>query len=638
MVEASPPETVLRRLLGFLNFSSSHPGPSLLADLNAVYASTVVAVDYETFVERRDAERIEQDERRSPESSQPGNVLRAAAVPPPEWQRVRAILTDGLDHLQATEAAFADTAQARRVIAIVFEALPSAYLSFHAETLRHITPIEFWQVFLVGEFLGTVLEVAKHDLASPVLPSSPRSARDAGMVPAEVGLEAEESLAVPFAALVGRTVERLNDYLGYRPVASLETQKTQPYSQEYVKAVPLYVRDAGVAVGPYRPVIEAALDLLRRTDANLLRLAQYDPDGLLEFAVDLRAYDFDHPVNKRPNYHFGLWDPARVGLNGRYQRFVIQEVTLDSLMARTLESPIGPPSERLTEAAAVLAGIILMASGISGYGPGAHDSTVQLPQLLPKIARYRDQFYEALLGSVPPEHRARLIEEAVRLRQPFAGARQNLNAELAGRRSSQLERVALARVFARLGYADAARAEIGRVATPSARIACEIDCRLDAADQAIGQGRLGDALGEVGTVLKVIRRGILSGAVIDPWNILGFDASFPLFDTTDAVAHDHRADELSAWIDQLFSLHARIWSEASARSDRGLTAAAESSFDTVRMWWRQFAAHEVSSLDAPNGGRCLLRGRTGRVGAATLARRRRGRGERGLLGVTRGHV
>ena len=41
---------------------------------------------------------------------------------------------------------------------------------------------------------------------------------------------------------------------------------------------------------------------------------------------------------------------------------------------------------RLCEAAAVLAGTMLMASSVSGSGPDTHDSSVSLTSLLPKIA------------------------------------------------------------------------------------------------------------------------------------------------------------------------------------------------------------------------------------------------------------
>jgi hypothetical protein len=77
--------------------------------------------------------------------------------------------------------------------------------------------------------------------------------------------------------------------------------------------------------------------------------------------VDPRAYDFDHPANKRPNYHFGQWDPNQIDNQGRYRRYVIQEVTLQALMRRLEDESGVPRHELLFEAAAVLAGTILMA-------------------------------------------------------------------------------------------------------------------------------------------------------------------------------------------------------------------------------------------------------------------------------------
>ena len=54
-------------------------------------------------------------------------------------------------------------------------------------------------------------------------------------------------------------------------------------------------------------------------------------------------------------------------------------------------------SELKVEAAAVLAGTMLMASGVSGLGPETFDSTQTLGTLLPVIAAYRDVFYEQLM-------------------------------------------------------------------------------------------------------------------------------------------------------------------------------------------------------------------------------------------------
>ena len=59
------------------------------------------------------------------------------------------------------------------------------------------------------------------------------------------------------------------------------------------------------------------------------------------------------------------------------------------------------------EAGAVLAGTILMASGISGSGPDTHDSNTTLMTLIPRIATYRDVFYERLIDRLDGDHAER---------------------------------------------------------------------------------------------------------------------------------------------------------------------------------------------------------------------------------------
>ena len=78
----------------------------------------------------------------------------------------------------------------------------------------------------------------------------------------------------------------LNDFIGFRPVAVLESKKIEPYPHEWVRPVPLYLRGAGVVTGRYRQVVERALELLRTTDADLLRQACFDPALLDELALN----------------------------------------------------------------------------------------------------------------------------------------------------------------------------------------------------------------------------------------------------------------------------------------------------------------------------------------------------------------
>ena len=395
-------------------------------------------------------------------------------------------------------------------------------------------------------------------------------------------------------------ISELNDHLGHRPVATLESQKIEPYAHEWVRPVPIYVRGAGVAVGAHQEVVEAALKLLADTEDDLLRAACFDLKLLDELAVDPRAYDFEHPVNKRPNYHFGQWDPHCIDGQGRYRRYVVQQVTLDTLMKRLVDGEGIPHDELVVEAAAVLVGTILMAAGVSGTGPDTHDSTVTLSNLLPHIARYRDDFYERLIGRITGAHGERLRAEAKERKQPFGGARQHLNAELARRRASQLEHVHLAKIFARMGYAEAATKQANIVPSASARMQCQIDCWLTDGHQAIQQDELPRAVALLPQIIGLLRRAIECGAVIDPWNILGFDAHFSLFPAMENSVHDHRADELVLMIEQIFDLYSHAWSEAAARDDLALCGQIADSFHDTAAWWHQFAAHEVESVEAVN--------------------------------------
>ncbi|MCH5376820.1 MAG: hypothetical protein JJ992_22870, partial [Planctomycetes bacterium] len=381
-------------------------------------------------------------------------------------------------------------------------------------------------------------------------------------------------------------------------MATLESQKIEPYRHEWVRPVPLYVRDAGVAVGRYREVVEVALNLLAETQEDILREAYFDPDHLDELAYDPRAYDFDHPVNKRPNYHFGQWDPHHIDNHGFYRRYVAQQVTLDALTAR-LETCLDLPREELVfEAAAVLAGTIIMSTGISGSGPETHDSTVSLATLLPRIAAYRDAFYERLLDRMKGRHGERLRREAVQRRQPFGGARQHLNAELARRRAAQLEHVHLAAIFARMGFPDAAEVQADVVPAASARMLCQIDCRLTDGDLSVDGGDLPRAASLLEEVMDWIRRGIECGAIVDPWNILGFDGNFSLFPALENSVRDHRVDDLVALMEQVFALYSRVWSEAAARDQAALCEQVAARFRETATWWRKYAAHEVSSVEA----------------------------------------
>lgn len=484
----------------------------------------------------------------------------------PAWRLALERLEEELPRLSGRSATFADAGQAHAVLRLLGGGLLPAYREFHTDLLFHQAEEALFGAFFVGRACEAILQQ---------------------------GAPWDES-----ARIVPGALARLNDYIGHRPVAVLETRRHEPYPHEWVRPVPLYIEGAGVEFGRYHDVVTHALAILRATDEYILRAAQFDPASLEELAFDPRAYDFDHPVNKRPNYHFGQWDPHRIDNEGRYRRFVVQQVTLEALLARVEAESELPREQILYEAAAVLAGTMLMAAGISGSGPSAHDSTVTLSSLLPTVAAYRDAFYEQLIRLAPPVHRQRLEQEARTRHQPFGGARQHLNAWLARRRASQLEHVHLAKIFARMGHADAAARQAGIVPVASARMLCEIDCRLTAGGQAVLAGDLPLAMTLARGIVDLLHRAIACGAIIDPWNLLGFDAHFSLFPALENSVHDHRADELVALMEQIFGLFSRIWSAAAAEDQQQLCQQVRSEFEATATWWRQFAAHTVSSVDA----------------------------------------
>ncbi|MFO0902458.1 MAG: hypothetical protein U0939_05620 [Pirellulales bacterium] len=501
------------------------------------------------------------------------NRLFAAAgpcrnAPPATWQVVVRWLQGRRDAIRGKTPAFSDTTQVDAVLDLLANHVLPAYLDFHRDLLFHQNDQSLFNSLFLGRVCEAILKQG-----------GPWDETD---------------------RIVRDSIRTLNDYVGHRPVATLEQRKLEIYAHERLRPVPLYVRGAGVAPGPTEQVVTAALKLLEETDAEIRRAAHFDLALLDELSFDPRAYDFDHPANKRPNYHFGQWDPHQIDLQGRYRRFVVQQVTLNALMQRVWDGGPIPHEQLVTEAAAVLAGTILMASGVSGSGPDTHDSSVTLSNLLPNIARYRDRFYERLIRRMTGAHAERLGSEAAERQQPFGGARQHLNAELARRRASQVEHVHLAKIFARMGFPAAASRQAAVVPTASARMICQIDCWLAEGQQAIRAGDVESAVRLLGQIRDMLRRAISCGAIIDPWNILGFDANFSLFPSPDNSIHDHRADELCALMDHLFSLYGQAWSESVVRGNDALSAQIKRQFRELVDWWHPYATHAVTSVEAVN--------------------------------------
>ena len=257
----------------------------------------------------------------------------------PTWQAIGGLLRSELQAVRGTRDAFRQVDQVEAILGLVFDAAVPAYREFHRDLLFHHADQSLFQPFFVGRVCEAVLQ--------------------------QGGPWKQPDRIIPAA------LHQLNDYLGHRPVAVLRTeQKIQPYDHEWVRPIPLWIRGAGVAAGPYRELIETALAVLEATDPSLLFEAMFSIEQLDELALDPRAYDFDHPVNKRPNYLFGQWDMNRLDNSGRSRRFVLQQITLNAMLDRLAHHGKLPRKQVLFEEAAVLAGTMLMGSGVGGSRPG----------------------------------------------------------------------------------------------------------------------------------------------------------------------------------------------------------------------------------------------------------------------------
>src|SRR6478736_2511014 len=303
---------LLEVAVGYLNFSSGASDPKFLRAISTLFAAVEGNCDGR---------------------QQPATVLC-------DW------LDRRMDELSASASAFGDVSQARSVVRLLRDHLMPAYRAFHRDLLWHQSDRELWQPLLLGRSFEAILS--------------------------QSGPWGESK------RIVDGALEALNDYLGYRPVAVLESERQmEPYAHERVCPIPLYVKDVGVAPGMYKELVEQALTILNQCDPDIRQQAWFDPQLVEELAVDPRAYDFDHPASKRPNHHFGQWDLHRVDNRGYYRRFVLQQITLDAMLSRVgaVEGESGRVGERekpaaagardelMYEAAAVLAGTILMASG-----------------------------------------------------------------------------------------------------------------------------------------------------------------------------------------------------------------------------------------------------------------------------------
>ncbi|HKA07589.1 MAG TPA: hypothetical protein VKD71_10050 [Gemmataceae bacterium] len=529
-------------LLGYLNYSDGQPNPKFQRAVDDAYS-----------------------------------VLAQRNISRP-WEALGRWVAEQAETLvQSGSSAFRDLTQAKAVAALAFGPVLTAYREHHRDLLAHQSDEAVFNSFFAARTCEAVL--------------------------GQGGSWDERE------RIIAGTLHRLNDYVGHRPIAILETRpQTELYPHERLRPVPLFLRNVGAAFGPYREVVDRAVRILEQTASEIKDDAWFDLALMDELSFDPRAYDHGHPVNRRPNYLFGEWDPHLIDNKGHYRRFVVRQAVLDALLAR-MANPTSahrelqdPPSALLFEAAAVLAGTILMASGVCGDGPTAHDSEARLATLVPEVARYRDTFYTRLLETLAGDHGDLLRAEAKRLKQPFGGIRQHLNQELAKQRAAQLQNHELAILLAEMGFPDASRHYAGRIPTTSARILSEVAIRQTSAELAVANDRTADAAALLPEVEDLVTRGIECGALADPWNILGYQGLYPLFQAREDSTHDHRNEELIDALIRQFDLYARLLAAAAASGDARTRESLTKGVRKLATWWDRFAAYEVADVPRLHGG------------------------------------
>lgn len=484
---------------------------------------------------------------------------------------LRELLLAELEKVSGSSPAFEDTQQARQVIELALTELLSAYRTHHADLLFHLNPLEFEQPFLIGVFFEAVLS--------------------------------QGSPWVETDRIVQSALKSVNDFVGYRPVPVLENgMRMEIYNRERFRPLPIYIEGVGAAAGPYHALISSTIEFLKQAPRDLLLEAHFDLDLMEELAVDLRAHDHLHPVNKRTNYMFGEWDPHRIDVKGRYRRVVLRQIILDALV-KWVDDPASrtPRAERLFDAAAALCGTMLMASSICGSGPGALDSSVTLTSLLPIVARRRDAFYERLMQNVDGARSKRLKREEQRTQQPFGHIRQYLNMHLAGYGARQLQFREISYLYAKMGYPDAARAQAAAIPAASIRFECEIQCRIGLAHHALNQNRLDEGVELAMGLFDYFRRGIDCGALVDPWNILGFQGQFPLFSSREDSIPDNRVEVLIELVEDSFDLLSRVLGETAAQGNGAARERVQSEHQKFSEWWDRYASTTVDDLPQVSG-------------------------------------
>src|SRR5262249_27781474 len=160
-------------------------------------------------------------------------------------------------------------------------------------------------------------------------------------------------------------------------------------------------------------------------------------------------------------------------------------------------------------------------------------------------------------------------------------------------------------LFAQMGFAEASFEEAKRIPAASVRFLSAVLGGLTVGEVEAEQGNLESAARRLPEIIALLRRGIDCGAFVDPWNILGFQALFPLSRVREDSVRDVRCDELTPLVEQTFNLHARLMSEAAATAKPSLVKSLSQQMQGLAEWWDRFATTAVSEIRRVHGGEAV---------------------------------
>ena len=128
------------------------------------------------------------------------------------WRVAGELLIAKLDELRSCSGAFVEAQQAETALRLTFQTFLPAFKNFHADLLFHQRSADLFNAFFVGRAFETVLKHA--------------------------ALWDNED------RFIQEGIRSFNDFIGYRPVAALESRKIEPYQHEWVRPIPLFVATA----------------------------------------------------------------------------------------------------------------------------------------------------------------------------------------------------------------------------------------------------------------------------------------------------------------------------------------------------------------------------------------------------------